>query len=71
MLLIPCPCCGPRDATEFRYGGQAGIAYPADPEALERRRVGRVPVHARQPEGAVAGALVPHRRLPALVRPDP
>ena len=32
MLLIPCPYCGPRDATEFRYGGQAGIAYPADPE---------------------------------------
>ena len=33
MLLIPCPWCGPRDETEFRYGGQAGIAYPADPEA--------------------------------------
>ena len=37
MLLIPCPHCGPRDATEFRYGGQAGIAYPADPEALDDR----------------------------------
>ena len=34
MLLIPCPWCGPREETEFRYGGQAGIAYPADPEAL-------------------------------------
>lgn len=34
MLLIPCPWCGPRDETEFRYGGQAGIAYPPDPEAL-------------------------------------
>ena len=34
MLLIPCPWCGPRDEIEFRYGGQAHIAYPADPEAL-------------------------------------
>ena len=35
MLLIPCPWCGPRDEVEFRYGGQAGIAYPADPAALD------------------------------------
>jgi heterotetrameric sarcosine oxidase delta subunit len=28
MLLITCPWCGPRDETEFRYGGQAGVAYP-------------------------------------------
>ena len=34
MLLIPCPHCGPRNETEFKYGGQAGIAYPADPDAL-------------------------------------
>ena len=34
MLLIPCPHCGPRDEIEFRYGGQAHIAYPSDPEAL-------------------------------------
>jgi heterotetrameric sarcosine oxidase delta subunit len=34
MLLIPGPHCGPRDETEFKYGGQAGIAYPADPDAL-------------------------------------
>ena len=34
MLLIPCPHCGPRDETEFKYGGQAGIAYPQDPDAL-------------------------------------
>jgi len=31
MLSIPCPWCGPRDETEFRYGGQAHIAYPEDP----------------------------------------
>ena len=35
MLLIPCPYCGPRDETEFKYGGQAGIAYPTDPDALD------------------------------------
>jgi sarcosine oxidase, subunit delta len=34
MLLIPCPWCGPRDETEFKYGGQAGIVSPADPDAL-------------------------------------
>ena len=34
MLSILCPHCGPRDETEFRYGGQAGVAYPADPDAL-------------------------------------
>lgn len=34
MLLIPCQYCGPRNETEFKYGGQAGIAYPADPDVL-------------------------------------
>ena len=35
MLLIPCPWCGPRDEIEFHYGGQAHIAYPRDPAALD------------------------------------
>ena len=34
MLLIRCPWCGPRDEIEFRYGGQAGIGYPSEPDAL-------------------------------------
>ena len=34
MLLIRCPWCGEREETEFHYGGQAHVAYPADPEAL-------------------------------------
>lgn len=34
MLSIPCPWCGPRDETEFRYGGESHISYPADPAAL-------------------------------------
>jgi heterotetrameric sarcosine oxidase delta subunit len=33
MLLVRCPWCGDRDEVEFSYGGQAQIAYPADPAA--------------------------------------
>jgi heterotetrameric sarcosine oxidase delta subunit len=33
MLRISCPWCGPRDEVEFRYGGQAHVAYPAEPDA--------------------------------------
>ncbi len=35
MLLIPCPWCGPRDEIEFRCGGEAHIARPPDPAALD------------------------------------
>ena len=28
MLRIPCPFCGPRDESEFAYGGEAHIARP-------------------------------------------
>jgi sarcosine oxidase subunit delta len=31
MLLIHCPYCGPRPEIEFRGGGEAHIARPADP----------------------------------------
>ncbi len=34
MFEIRCPYCGPRDEPEFKYGGQAHVAYPADPEVL-------------------------------------
>ncbi len=30
MLLIRCPWCGPREELEFRNGGEAHIARPAD-----------------------------------------
>lgn len=33
MLLIPCPYCGRRPETEFRYAGEAHIVRPTDPEA--------------------------------------
>jgi sarcosine oxidase subunit delta len=35
MLLVPCPWCGPRPEVEFRYGGQAGVAYPEDPDVVD------------------------------------
>ena len=34
MQLIACPYCGPREETEFHYGGQAHVPYPTDPAAL-------------------------------------
>ena len=37
MLLIPCPHCGPRPEIEFSYGGEAYIARPPDPAALDDR----------------------------------
>jgi heterotetrameric sarcosine oxidase delta subunit len=35
VLTIPCPWCGPRDETEFSYGGQAHRTRPADPDRLD------------------------------------
>lgn len=29
LLIIPCPHCGPRDYTEFRYAGDASKQRPA------------------------------------------
>ncbi len=37
MLQIDCPNCGPRDETEFHYGGEAHVPYPEDPYALNDR----------------------------------
>lgn len=33
-MRLPCPFCGPRDYTEFTYGGDASVRTPANPEAL-------------------------------------
>ena len=35
MLLIACPWCGARPENEFHYGGEAHIARPADPAAVD------------------------------------
>ena len=36
MLLIPCPYCEmERPESEFRYGGEAHVARPSDPSAVD------------------------------------
>ena len=35
MFLIECPWCGPRDQREFSCHGEAHIARPAEPQALD------------------------------------
>lgn len=37
MLRIPCPLCGLRDETEFRYGGEADVTRPAEPAVASDR----------------------------------
>ena len=54
MLLIRCPHCGPRDEIEFRYGGQADVAYPADPDALGDREWSRYLFYRANPKGRFA-----------------
>ena len=34
MFLIDCPWCGPRDESEFSYGGEAHIERPKAPDKL-------------------------------------
>jgi heterotetrameric sarcosine oxidase delta subunit len=34
MLLITCPWCGPRDQSEFSYGGEAHIVRPKNSETM-------------------------------------
>ena len=54
MLLIPCPWCGERDETEFSYGAQAHVAYPADPGALDDREWGAYLFVRANPKGPLA-----------------
>jgi heterotetrameric sarcosine oxidase delta subunit len=35
MLLITCPHCGPRDHTEFQFGGDASLRRPDPAAAFE------------------------------------
>ena len=36
MIRIPCPYCGVRDHSEFRYGGDAGKPRPAHGETSQK-----------------------------------
>ena len=54
MLLIECPHCGPRDETEFHYGGQAHVPYPEDPSALNDREWAEYLFYRSNPKGLIA-----------------
>ena len=34
MMVITCPYCGPRNETEYHYGGQAHVPFPAAEDEL-------------------------------------
>ncbi|MGW7531894.1 sarcosine oxidase subunit delta [Amycolatopsis sp. NPDC054798] len=54
MQLIPCPWCGPREETEFHYGGQAHVAYPQDPAALSDEEWAKDVFFRANPSGPLA-----------------
>ena len=51
MLIITCPWCGPREQTEFAYGGEAHIVRPKDPDALSDEQWGDYVFMRRNPKG--------------------
>jgi sarcosine oxidase subunit delta len=54
MLLISCPWCGPRDETEFAYGGEAHIVRPAAPDRLSDAEWAEYLFMRDNPKGALA-----------------
>ena len=54
MLLIDCPYCGQRPESEFTYGGEAHIARPPDPSALNDAAWAEFLYLRRNPKGAHA-----------------
>jgi heterotetrameric sarcosine oxidase delta subunit len=54
MLHIACPWCGPRDEIEFRYGGEAHIMRPAEPDALDDAAWGAFLYLRDNPKGVLA-----------------
>jgi sarcosine oxidase subunit delta len=53
VLLISCPWCGPRDETEFTFGGPADVALPADPETVDDAAWAEFLFYREVPEGEV------------------
>ncbi|MFK7866811.1 MAG: sarcosine oxidase subunit delta [Alphaproteobacteria bacterium] len=51
MLIIDCPFCGPRQLTEFHYGGEAHIARPSDPKSLSDKEWGDYIFTRTNPKG--------------------
>ncbi len=59
MQLFPCPFCGPRDETEFHYGGDAGNARP-DGAGVPTDRWADYLYLRSNPKGTAARDLGPH-----------
>jgi sarcosine oxidase subunit delta len=51
MLLIDCPWCSKRPENEFRYGGEAHIARPHDPAAMDEAAWADFLYARRNPKG--------------------
>ena len=51
MLLINCPYCGSRNENEFRYGGEAHVAFPMDADHLDDESWGRYVFYRDNPAG--------------------
>ncbi len=54
MLLLDCPYCGPRDETEFAYGGQAHVPYPDEPDRLSDQEWAQYLFFRDNPKGLFA-----------------
>ena len=54
MLQINCPWCGPRDETEFHYGGEAHVPYPRDPFELDDHQWARYLFYRANPRGLLS-----------------
>ncbi|MDQ0949519.1 sarcosine oxidase subunit delta [Streptomyces phaeochromogenes] len=54
MLLISCPWCGPRDETEYHYGGQAHVPYPETTADLTDEQWGQYVFYRDNPKGPFA-----------------
>lgn len=54
MLLLTCPWCGPREETEFHYGGQAHVPFPDDPKALTDEQWAQYLFYRDNPKGPFA-----------------
>jgi sarcosine oxidase subunit delta len=52
MLLIRCPYCeAERPETEFRYGGEAHVARPADPSSVDDAQWSEFLYYRSNPKG--------------------
>ncbi len=51
MLLIHCPYCGPRDESEFTYGGEAHIVRPPEPDQVSDEEWAQYLYYRKNPRG--------------------